>query len=74
MGGLVSKNLTKNGLIIPYTSIKLPKNEDFWKEVRIIIGPTKYEKELKGSVHTLFRKHHAMAIDISYSKIPYREL
>jgi len=65
---------TKNGLIIPYISIKLPESEDFWRKVRIIIGPTKYEKELKGSVHTLFRKYHATSIGITQSEIPFREL
>lgn len=65
---------TKNGLIIPYICIKLPKNKKFWRQVRIIIGPTKYEKELKGSVHTLFRKYHATGISIKYCEIPYREL
>ena len=64
---------TKNGLIIPYISIKLTENEDFWRQVRIIIGPTKYEKELKGSVHTLFRKYHATSISITHSNIPFRE-
>ena len=65
---------TRNGLIIPYISIKLPESEDFWRKVRIIIGPTKYEKELKGSVHTLFRKYHATSIGIMQSEIPFREL
>lgn len=65
---------TKNGLIIPYISIKLSENEDFWRQVRIIIGPTKYEKELKGSVHTLFRKYHKTSISITNCGIPLREL
>ena len=65
---------TKNGLIIPYINIKFSENEDFWREVRVIIGPTKYEKELKGSFHTLYRKYHATEISITQSKIPYREL
>ena len=65
---------TKNGLIIPYICMKFPENEDFWRQVRIIIGPTKYEKELKGSVHTLFRKYHKTSISITYSEIPLREL
>jgi hypothetical protein len=65
---------TKSGLIIPYICIKLPDSEDFWRQVRIIIGPTKYEKELKGSVHTLFRKYHATSIGITHSEIPFREL
>jgi len=37
---------TKNGLIIPYISIKLPETEDFWRKVRIIIGPTKPSKTI----------------------------
>ena len=65
---------TKSGLVIPYTCIKLPESEDFWRKVRIIIGPTKYEKELKNSVHTLFRKYHATSIGITLSEIPFREL
>lgn len=65
---------TKNGLIIPYICIKLSGDEDFWRQIRIIIGPTKYEKELKGSVHTLFRKYHKTSISITQSKIPFREL
>ena len=65
---------TKSGLIIPYICIKLPNSEDFWRQVRIIIGPTKYEKELRGSVHTLFRKYHATSIGITHSEIPFREL
>ena len=65
---------TKPGLIIPYTCIILPEDEDFWRQVRIIIGPTKYEKELRGSVHTLFRKYHATSISITNSEIPFREL
>jgi hypothetical protein len=64
----------KKGLIIPYISIKLPENEDFWRQVGIIIGPTKYEKELKGSVHTLFRKYHKTSISITHCGIPLREL
>lgn len=64
---------TKDGLIIPYICIKLPENKDFWRQVRIIIGPTKYEKELKGSLHTLFRKYHTTEISITQSKIPVRE-
>jgi len=64
---------TKNGLIIPYICITLPKSEDFWRKVRIIIGPTKYEKELKGSVHTLVRKGHA-TVSIMHCGIPLREL
>ena len=65
---------TKKGLIIPYISIDLPVEEEFWRHVSIVIGPTKYKRELKGSVHTLFRKHHATAISITHSKIPFREL
>ncbi len=65
---------TKNGLIIPYVCINLPENEDFWRRVRISIGPTKYEKELRGSVHTLFRKYHATSIGITHSDIPFREI
>jgi hypothetical protein len=61
-------------LIIPYIFIKLPKNEDFWRQVSIIIGPTKYEKELRGSVHTLFRKYHVTDISITHCGIPFREL
>jgi len=64
---------TKTGLIIPYICIKLPENEDFWRQVSIIIGPTKYEKELKGSVHTLFRKYHKTSITITHSEMPFRE-
>jgi hypothetical protein len=65
----------KNGLIIPYICIRLPKNEDFWKQIRIIIGPTKYEKELKHSVHTLFKnKDYKTDISITVSGIPLREL
>ena len=64
----------KNGLIIPYICIHLPENEVFWRQVRIIIGPTTYEKELKGVVHTLFRKYHATSISITHSEIPFREL
>jgi len=65
---------TKTGLIIPYIRIKLPENEDFWRQVSIIIGPTKYEKELKGSLYTLYGKYHTTAISITQSKIPFREL
>lgn len=65
---------TKAGLIIPYTHIKLPEHEDFWRKVRIVIGPTKYEKELMSSVHTLFRKSHGTEIIITHSEIPFREL
>jgi hypothetical protein len=65
---------TKSGLIIPYICIKLPNSEDFWRRVMIIIGPTKYGKELNGSVHTLFRKYHATSIGIAHSEIPFREL
>ncbi len=65
---------TKNGLIIPYICIKLPQNEDFWKQIRIIIGPTKYEKELEGSVRALFRKYYEYSLRITPSEIPFREL
>ncbi len=65
---------SKTGLIIPFISIALPKSEDFWRKVRVIIGPTKYERELRSSVHTLFRKHHATSIGIVDSQIPFREL
>jgi hypothetical protein len=71
---IVPEFRTKAGLIIPYTRIKLPEHEDFWRQVRIVIGPTKYEKELMGSVHTLFRKSHETEISITHSEIPFREL
>ncbi len=61
------------GVIIPYTTIKLPSTNEFRSRVQIMIGPTPHPEESKASVYDLVRRFRGHAIGISITRTPFRE-
>jgi hypothetical protein len=64
---------SRNGLVIPYTTVDLPDDIKFWGKVHIVIGPTPHPAESKASVYDLVRRDRGHAIAIEISRTPYRE-
>jgi len=63
----------RNGIIIPYTTIKLPDGIEFWGKVHIVVGPTPHPDESKASVRDLVRRYHGCAIGIDITCTLFRE-
>jgi len=64
---------SRGGLVIPYTTIELPNSSDFWREVRIVVGPTPHPEESKASVYDLVRRYRGHAVGIELTRTPFRE-
>lgn len=64
---------SRNGLIVPYISVELPNDIEFWGSVHIVVGPTPYPTKSKASIYDLVRRYRGHAIGIEISRTPYRE-
>ncbi|MCC6489308.1 MAG: DUF2971 domain-containing protein [Candidatus Hydrogenedentes bacterium] len=64
---------SRNGLVIPYTTVSLPDSTDFWGKVHIVVGPSPHPSESKSSVYELVRRYRGVAIAIENSRASYRE-
>ncbi len=63
----------KRGLIIPYTTVKLPDDIAFWGKVHVIVGPSAHPEQGRRGAYDLVRRYrgHAIAIDVSSTTFRY---
>lgn len=64
---------SRNGLVVPYISVTLPDDIEFWGKVNVVVGPTPHPAESQASVYDLIRRYRGHAIGIEISRTPYRE-
>ena len=62
-----------NGLIVPYTTVALPNDIEFWGKVHVVVGPTPHPDESKASVYALIRRYRGHAVAVDLTRTPYRE-
>jgi len=62
----------QRGLVVPYREFELNDN-DLWRQVRVVVGPTPYPEESKASVYALLRNKTGFAHDVKITKCSYRE-
>lgn len=65
---------SRKGLVVPYTTVSLPDDSDFWGKVRVVVGPTPYPEESKASAYDLVRRYRMQVIKVDISCVPYREM
>lgn len=62
----------QRGLVVPYREFKLNDN-DLWRQVRVVVGPTPHPEESIASVKELLRSNTGFAHDVKITKCSYRE-
>jgi hypothetical protein len=62
----------QRGLVVPYREFELNDN-DLWRQVRVVVGPTPHPEESNASVYELLRSNTGFAHDIKITKCSYRE-
>ena len=62
----------QRGLVVPYREFKL-NDDDLWRQVRVVVGPTPHPEESKASVYELLRSNTGFAHDVKRTKCSYRE-
>lgn len=63
------------GLIVPYVKIEFPgpENREFWKHVRVVVGPSPYPEESRLSAKKLFRNNHGYEVAIHNTRSSFRD-
>lgn len=62
----------QSGLVIPYREFELNDN-DLWRQVRVVVGPTPHPEESHASVYALLRNKTGFGNDVKITKCSYRE-
>ncbi len=63
----------QRGLVVPYREFRLD-NDDLWRQVRAVVGPTPHPEQSKASVYALLRSDRTgCAHDVRITKCSYRE-
>ena len=63
----------QRGLVVPYREFRLD-DDDLWRQVRAVVGPTPHPEESKASVYELLRSDRTgCAHDVRITKCSYRE-
>lgn len=63
----------QRGLVLPYREFRLD-NDDLWRQVRAVVGPTPHPEASKASVYALLRSDRTgCAHDVRITKCSYRE-
>lgn len=62
----------QRGLVVPYRQFDID-DDDLWRKVRVVVGPTPHPEESKASVYQLLRGKTGYAHSIALTKCSFRE-